>query len=363
MAVIGVSVLGLEGASRLGDGGFYLAAVQHLAQETTMPAETVSAPVITTSPDVQPMPQQPAEQKPKPEEGNMIQPLPGEGFEEREEFVDPREIQDGLRNINQFRSEARRTLKQIKKQATAADINEINQIIATVDQIYSTVSRSSASDARNALRDFYDEQYFDQINRIRTRLEIPKEIKQIKQSLKRVERIAKTKAVQNIGIDIPKLQQRIGEMNQAVATVESHYASGNYEEAQEAMQEFHEGGHPGEVEGTINRIRDIKNMVKRVKDETIRTEVDGVLQEVIDAFNAGEYRDARETLDEYADDIQRLISQFLLKTNRRGYKQDSLNRINSLEDLIKARLERNSEAVQFPQEGTPTIQVTPVPVQ
>lgn len=341
LAMIGASVLGLEGASRLGDGGFYLAGVQHMAQETTMSSDAVSAPVITE----QPAPAQ-------------VQELEQELPPDQEEFIDPREIQDGLRNINQFRAEARRTLKQIKKQASQADIDEINQILATVDQIFITVSRSSGSDAREAIRDFHDEQYWDKINKIRSRLEIPREIKQIKQSLKRVERIVKTKAVQNIGIDIAKLQQKISEMNQALAAVESNYASGNYEEAQEAMQEFHEGGHPGEIEGTIFRIRDIKNMVKKVKDETVRAEVDGVLQEVIDAFNAGEYRDARETMDEYADDLQRLISQYLYKSTRRNYRQDSFNRIGNLENLIKARLERGGESVQFPQQET--IRVTPV---
>lgn len=345
LAMIGASVLGLEGASRLGDGSFYLASVQHLAQETTMSSDAVSAP------EIQPAPQ------PSHEQGQ------GQEFfqdqEPPEEFIDPREIQDGLRNMNQFRAEARRTLKQIKKQATPADIDEINQILATVGQLYSTAGGSDLSQARDAIRDFYDEQYWDRINKIRSRLEIPKEIKQIKQTLRRVEKTIKTKAMQNIGINIESLQQKINEMNQAVAATESHYASGNYEEAQEAMREFHEGGHPGEIEGTIFRIRDIKNMVKRVKDEGLRAEVDGVLQEVIDAFNAGEYLDARETMDEYADDLQRLISQYLFKTNRRGYRQDSFNRIRNLEDLIKARLERNNESVQVPQATPPVPSATP----
>ena len=152
--MIGASVLGLEGASRLGDGGFYLAGIEHLAEEATPP----------TAPEAPPPPQ---------DQGQ------GQDFfqeqEPPEEFIDPREIQDGLRNMKQFMAEAKRTIKQIKRQASPADIEEINQIIATVNQLYSTVSQSGVSEqAREAIRDFHDEQYWDKINKIRSRLEIPR---------------------------------------------------------------------------------------------------------------------------------------------------------------------------------------------
>ncbi|MEK7209676.1 MAG: hypothetical protein AAB670_02020, partial [Patescibacteria group bacterium] len=127
---------------------------------------------------------------------------------------------------------------------------------------------------------------------------------------------------------------------------------GNYQEAHEEMRLFHEGGHPGEIEGVIFRIRDIKNMAKRVKDMAVRAEVDGVLQEVIDAFNAGEYRDARETMDEYADDLQRLISQLVQAQSRRGYnRRDSSTKVQSLGDLIAKKLqeaENNQGQQTFP---------------
>ena len=125
---------------------------------------------------------------------------------------------------------------------------------------------------------------------------------------------------------------------------ETAYGSGTdglleYEAAQEAMQELRDsGGHPGEIESTIFRFRDIKNMLKRVKDTAVRNEVDGVLQEVVTAFNEGDYRQARETMDEYTDDLQRLINTFIKSKINNNNRNDSINKINSLENLIQSKL-------------------------
>ena len=106
------------------------------------------------------------------------------------------------------------------------------------------------------------------------------------------------------------------------------------------------------------RIRDIKNLLKRVKDEAIRAEVDRILQEVIATFNNGEYRDARETLDEYADDLQNLINKYLITTGRgRGKgkinREESFSRIRNLEGLIKSKLQEKSGPSGAPQNSLP----------
>ena len=351
IAVIGASVLAMEGVNQLTGGEFYLSSVSHLAQESAQSAAaTVESHPPTTSsesapaPAPQPMPTQPAT------EGK-----PGSTITEEEapqEFIDPRQIQDGIRNINQFRNEIKRTIKEIKKQASANDLNELTQVQSEVDKLYTAARSSNLEEANDAVREFYDNQYWEKINNVRARLQIPKEIKQINQSVKRLEKILQTKSIQNIGLDIAKAQQTLAEMKQAAETVQNLYNGGNYQEAQEEMRLFHEGGHPGEIEGVIFRIRDIKNMAKRVKDEAVRAEVDCVLQEVIDAFNAGEYRDARETMDEYADDLQRLISQLVQAQSRRGYnRRDSSTKVQSLGDLIAKKLqeaENNQGQQTFP---------------
>lgn len=356
IAAIGASVLALEGASQITQGEFYLASISHLAQESAQSAVTAieTAPVPVSQPatfetiQVQPMP--PMETQPQ-QPNKQEQGFPQEQ-EESQQFIDPRQIQDGLRNMNQFRNEAKRTLRQIKKEASAADNEEINRIIAQVDQLYTTAANTSNLEAANdAVQEFHQNQYWDSVNKIRSRIEIPREIKQIIQSIKRLEKIITTKSVKNIGLDLNKVAAILGEMKQAAEAVQNLYNSGNYEDAQEEMQLFHEGGHPGEIEGVIFRIRDIKNMAKRVKDTAVRAEVDSVLQEVIDTFNAGEYRDARETMDEYADDLQRLINQLIQAQSRKGYnRRESSTRVQSLGDLIGKKLQ---EANSQPQSSSP----------
>ena len=373
IAAIGASVLALEGASQITQGEFYLASISHLAQESSQSAVTaietapaISQPTTSDVTQVQPMPPtethpaafpimpQDFNQQPQPPQENQQQQFFGseQGFpqeqkqEDFQEFIDPRQIQDGLRNMNQFRNEIKRTIREIRRQASQADLDELNRTLAEVDQLYSTASNSSnPSDANDAVREFYDNQYWDKVNNVRARLQIPKEIKQITQSIKRLEKIITTKSVKNIGLDLDKVAAALAEMKQTADTVQNLYNSGEYQDAQEEMRFFHEGGQPGEIEGVIFRIRDIKNMAKRVKDTAVKAEVDSVLQEVIDAFNAGEYRDARETMDEYADDLQRLISQLVRTQSRRGYsRQQSSTRVQSLGDLIGRKLqEANSQ--------------------
>lgn len=362
VAVIGASVLALEGVNQITQGEFYLASVSHLVQESSQSAvTTVESHPATTEQHVPPPPAPMEQTATTPsfsevQSSPSVQPMPvpptgegGQGFivdegeGQHEEFIDPRQIRDGLRNMNQFRNEIKRTLREIRKQASQADLDELNNVLAEVDKLYSIASNSSnLADANDAVREFYDNQYWEKINDVRARLQIPREIKQITQSIKRLEKILKTKSIQNIGLDIARAQQTLAEMKQAADAVQNLYNAGNYQEAQEEMQLFHEGGHPGEIEGVIFRIRDIKNMAKRVKDTAVRAEVDSVLQEVIDTFNAGEYRDARETLDEYADDLQRLISQLVQAQSRRGYsRSDSVSRVRNLEDLVVKKLQQS----------------------
>lgn len=351
IAVIGASVLALEGANQITGGDFYLSSISHLAQESAQSAaatvESHESQPAATDQQMMPFPTPPPPST-APTESTAV--IIDEG-EPPQEFIDPRQIQDGLRNMNQFRNEIKRTLREIKRQASQTDLDELNNTLAEVNKLYDAARSSDLSAANEAVRDFYDNQYWEKVNSVRARLQIPKEIKQITQSIKRLEKIITTKSVKNIGLDLDKVAATLAEMKQTADTVQSLYNAGNYQDAQEEMRSFHEGGQPGEIEGVIFRIRDIKNMAKRVKDAAVKAEVDGVLQEVIDAFNAGEYRDARETMDEYADDLQRLINQLVQAQSRRGYnRRDSSTRVQSLGDLIAKKLQ---EVDAKPQQNAP----------
>lgn len=340
----------LEGLDVVTGGEVYLASVRQLAeaanaelqQSTTSssaaPSQQPSPPLPESSPT------QPTE-PPKPAVAPVKDAFPDDRHEEErpQDVVDPREIQQVLREIRDLQSEIKQLVGQLRKnQAFGDDLAKMNALAAELTQSHSSIraAASSGGPMREVIQDFRDNQYWDQLNAVRIKVQLPQEIKQIETTLRRLERIIKVKSVRNIGLNIGALEAKIAEMKQEVATAKSQLASGNMEEAQEAMQSFHEGGHPGEIEGTIFRLRDIKQMLKRVGDAEIRAEVDKVLQEVVEAFNAGEYRDARETMDEYADDLQRLIQRFFASRMLRGKNRtESFSKIRNLDALIKAKLE------------------------
>lgn len=435
-AVIGASLLVIEGIDLASGGEFYLASIARLAQETRTATETTIAPMLppptetqtppppeetrsflpppgeTTQPlpplgetiqqpllpppperspaplePTRPAPPPPPPERPmvpaeplRPQPAQRLQPTgEGEHFQniavpeeegerdERQEFMDPREIQQTLRDIKQMRNDIKRNyLKQIKKLGSQSDVGQLNEILADLDRFQNALSNSSAdaSDLREAVEDFRDAQYWDKLNKIRARLEIPKEIKQITLSIRRLERTVKAKAAKNLGFNLDRVQQTLTEMKQNIETVQNHYNGGNLEEAQEAMREFHEEVNPGEIESTITRVRDVKNTLKRVKDQEIRTEVERVLQEVIDAFNNGEYRDARETLDEYADDMQNLINKYLITTGwgwgrKKINREESFSKIRNLDALIKAKLQGGNNTGEKQPSKPPTPQNKP----
>lgn len=378
LAILGVSLAGIEGINVLTGGEVYLASVQQLAQETqqSLPQPTTEVQPQQPQPPPPPPPERPrvgpppGEQPTKPgHPGDKGQPPMVDEGEEHEGFFDPREIQQILREIKQLRADIKRISNQLRKIAgSEGDIAALTEISSQLTQHQTAISNPSASNSelREAAQDFRDSNFWEQINKYRAKAELPKQIKEISNQLKRLERTIKVKAVQNLGLNLGQVQQSLAEIRQNLQVVQDNFNSGNYEEAMEAMQYFHEGGWPGEIEGTIHRVREIKRMLNQVKDRAIRAEVEKTLQEVIDAFNEGNYRDARETLDEYADDIQRLISQFLRASRGKINRQESLNKIRSLEDLIKSKLqdveerrENRSNNQQIPVQSVPRQPVAP----
>ena len=181
------------------------------------------------------------------------QPLKGvtnESFEENNDDserneIDREQIQRSIKDISRFRTELKNTLRQIKKQASPADLEELTKIQAEVDQVYSTLSNTSdSSSAVEAMQSFHEGEYWDKVNKIRTRVQIPQELKRFQQSFKRVDKTLQAKAVQSLGLNIDKAKQEVAEMKQLANNVQSQYDSGSYEEAGESMRDLHENGQP-----------------------------------------------------------------------------------------------------------------------
>lgn len=370
LVFMGAAIVSTQAIDLMSGGASTAASLQKLAQNESatpqeehppLPQQQLQQPTQQFQP--QPNFQQPPQPQPIP--FNQGQPGPQNVFQEEHEpqiFVDPQEIRNVLREIRQIKSDLKRFINQLKKMAAGSeDLAKINELSAQLDSIQAVLLNSSSNDSelQDAIREFRDGEFWDEMNKIRAKVELPRELKQIASSIKRLEKLIALKTVQDIGLDIEKVRQAVGEMKQTLQTVQTHLANGELEEAMEAMQFFHEGGHPGEIEGTIHRVREIKSMLKRVKDQAVRSQADQILQEVIDAFNEGNWKDARETLDEYADDLMNLLQKLMRSQTQRGgsrNNQESFSKMQNLEGLIKNKLQEKGDMREQKQGGEPQFQ-------
>lgn len=335
LASLVIAVLAIEGLNAASGGELYVASLKRLAQETEAPIQQFVQPEVIQQPTA----------------------LPEENGGYSNDYVDPQEVKDVVREIKDLKSQLKRLAAQAKKSKLYADdLAKVNALQAELDGHYKTISNKSVdnSELREAIQEFRDNNYWDEVEKLRLRIEFPKEAKQINLILKRIEKLITQKTFANLGLNFDKVAEYIAETRQLIDTIQGHLAAGEIEEAVEVMHSQGDRPHPGEIEGTMHRIRDIKQRMKRVKDTAIRAEIDGVLQDVIDAFNAGEYRDANETLNEYADDLLQLIDKL---TRVRWNQEESFSRIRSLEELINSKLQQMDAQQEQQEQAQPPSQV------
>lgn len=331
--VIATFALGVEGLNAISGGELYLASVKHLAQQATAQSSEVPVQPVLQVPEPTPVPV-------SSEVPVVLQPVIEEG-PSNHDFVDPQEVKNVLREIKDLKVQVKTSVAMLKKTTKGQnDIQKLSEISAELDRIKLALSNPNAdsTDLRANIQEFYDARFWDEINSIRFKYEFPRQVKDMSKTLKRLEKIVATKSVKNLGFDLGRVNASIAEMQNTLQNAQNYFDKDEFEEAMEEMQNLHENNSPWDIESTIFRIRDIKKMLKRVKDQTIRAEIDGVLQEVIDAFNNGEYRDARETLDEYSDDLMQLL-QKLIRSNFKKADNDAFSRIQNLEQLIIRKLQ------------------------
>lgn len=287
-----------------------------------------------------------------------------------EDFVDPREVQQVQREIKDQKRELTRMAKQAKKLPQGLEI--INEINALLEQVASFESKiNEGIDLRDNIQEFRDAQIWQELNKIRARVEIPKEITQWQKEIKRLEKMLGQKKYQNLGLNLEMAKSRIEEMKDSLSRVQDFYNSSDFESAMEEFDELRQDFHPGEIMSVIQRMQELKNRLKAVKNAEVREQVQQAFAEVIDNFNEGEYRVARELMDESWNDIMGMIQKALSLGKKKGVSRESILRMtDKLEEQIrnkaeekKARIEemreQREEKTQPAQPAQPPVQLQP----
>ncbi len=218
-----------------------------------------------------------------------------QGFEEQQPQVNPQEVKQVLRDINQMERELRRFAAQLRRLKNAGDEqNVVNEMLSSFGAIKTALQNSSSDSegAMVALEEFRDGEYREKLQALRLKIELPREIQQITKSLARAEKVVAQKAAQSLGLDLNRAKGILAEMRQRLDGINTDYQAGNMENAMEELQNFREGENPMDIENAVFRVREATRQLKRLKNggaEEMKTR----LQEAIRLFNNGEYREAR----------------------------------------------------------------------
>jgi hypothetical protein len=267
----------------------------------------------------------------------------GEEFDQPQEFIDPREVKNALKEIGRMTSELNRFAKQAKQLPEA--LANIQTLRGKLQEFKTNITQASkqndSGELRGAMQEFWEAQPWDEVNKIRVIVELPRELKLIDRELKRLEKLVAGKSFPKVGLDASILKENLQQLREAYNNALAAQKGGDSEEVMEAMEVFHEGGHPGEISSVIYRLRDIRRFTKSIRDKEVQEQINEILQPIIDSFNKGEFRDARELMDDAFDELTKL-SNLALKIQRRrvGNREDMVDKFQALEEKIRSKIEK-----------------------
>ncbi|MBI5254713.1 hypothetical protein HY932_02970 [Candidatus Falkowbacteria bacterium] len=344
--------------------------VYKISQTTPEPATPAVEPTTTTTTEpakaeptktVKPLPAttEPAQQT------NVVEPsqpaTPSEQTQKVEykeaeeqteiEFVDPREVQNALQDIKRMQADLKRFLKQVKKLPNSADdIAAINDFLSQLAGHYKNIkSPTEDTSLRGALQEFWDARLWEEVDKIRAKVELPKELTNIAKDLKKAKKLITQKAFTKLGLDMTAIAGYLAETETAYNEAKAFYDQGNMEDAQLAMEVIHGGLHPGEIMGVLYQMREIKDRVRSVKNKEVKQIIDELLADVIESANGGDFRDANQILNDIRAELMKIMQKYI-KTS--GTLDDKTRtKLEQLENLVSEKLSQEpKEELQMKKE-------------
>lgn len=272
----------------------------------------------------------------------MEQMGPNEIPEMDEEFVDPREIKNVLADIKRMRSQLKSFVTKLKRiKNTADDLARITEIQTRITEYEGKIKNPAEDESlRGTMQDFYDNGYWDEINILRAKVELPTEITRFNKDFAKVKKLVGNKTYIKLGFDMVALGPKLEEVSANIKSVQELYASGDLEGAMDAMQEVRDAGQPGEMYGVLTRTRDILQRTKSVRSKDIRAQITEIIQPVIVAFNDGEFREASMVLDQISQELMQLQNKLMRTTNM---DEATSQKFERLQQMVEDKLQNGGE--------------------
>lgn len=285
----------------------------------------------------------------------------------REQFVPPQDIQNALREIKNQTRDLNRFKKQLAKTAGAGEAVQLaDNLLAQLEVYKNNINNSAGRDQREALEDYWQANVWEEVNKVRARVELPRELKNISRELNGLKKDAKVKSLQKalqfFGVDAGKLQSGIDAKQATIEQINNLVNQGNFEEAFMLLQEdVHEGWHPGDARHFLGLLREAYERLKGVRDADLKAQVMAIIAPIADSFNAGDYREARDALVQFVEQMQKYERVFrpYYRGGKREIDEKTAEALERLEALIQEKLQKESAPTL---EAPPAVPAEPGPV-
>lgn len=289
--------------------------------------------------NIQPLPPQPGEpQKPMPPGDGQFFP-PEDNGDDFRDMVEPREIQDALRQMKDVQREIKRVLKKAKKVGFENELSQLNDLSSQVSgfqqKLQGTVDRETMSE-------FWDTHFWDTFNVIRIKIELPDDVARMEKDMKALDKTISRAKYALEGVDMNAVKSAVEATRGIMAQVRSLLSQGDYEGAQETMQDMWNGdvANPGELRGIVDQTQNIARELRSIKAAAVKQEILDFLAPVIAAINSGDFREANMMLNEVNRDIFRIMNQMRRKSS---FDTQMKSKMDQLEQKMMQRLQEEEQ--------------------
>lgn len=260
-----------------------------------------------------------------------------------------REWRDQLREVGKTRQQL------VRLKGSQDELAKLDTIKARLVQCQSQLQAATNTDAMKDVLEGEEcgdsGETWEEINRIRQAVELPKELNNIIRDLNRSKNLCKQKWVDKV-FNREQCNAIMANFAAKHAEAKAAYQAGEYEDARTILQEaFHEPGWPGDFNGALQMMRGFMEPIKRVRDPELKAQLDELLAPVKEAIQEGEYREARESMEAIQRELGQKIFQLIFDSERkrRAVPDNVMERIARLQQKFEALENQKSMPAEMTQ--------------
>lgn len=247
-----------------------------------------------------------------------------------------REWRDQLREVGKVRQQL------VRLKGSQDEMVKLEAVKARLTQCQAQLNAATNTDAMKDVLEG-DEcgdmgEAWEEINRIRQAVELPKELNNMWRDITRAKNVCKQKWVDKV-FSRDECNTIMANFATKHAEAKAAYQAGEYEDARAILQEtFHEPGWPGDVNGALQMMRGFIEPLRRVKDAELKAQLDELMAPVKEALRGGEYREARETMEAIQRELGQKIFDLIFDSERkrRAVPDNVMERIERLQQKFEA---------------------------